>query len=198
MANFTKKAILQVFEEMLNQMPFEKITVSALVVKCGISSNTFYYHYRDIYDLLDAWMLMKREQLRKETEGLKGWPASLKVELHYVQEHPKLVYHILDSISRERLERFIFGSVEHLFYEDVKTHADGTEVPDEVLRAIASFCCYSFLGFLLKFIWGQMEADVDASVDGLSFIFAGIIESVIEKIQKGETDKFMERILHIE
>ena len=36
-------------------MPFDKITVTALAKRCDISSNTFYYHYRDIYDLLDAW-----------------------------------------------------------------------------------------------------------------------------------------------
>lgn len=54
MANFTKKAILQTFEEMLEHTSFNKITVSDLIAQCGISSNTFYYHYHDIYDLLDA------------------------------------------------------------------------------------------------------------------------------------------------
>ena len=47
MANYTHKAILQTFEEMLTEMPFEKITVSALVTRCEISSNTFYYHFQD-------------------------------------------------------------------------------------------------------------------------------------------------------
>ena len=56
MALLTQKAILSTFEEMLEEMPFDKITVSALVRRCGVSSNTFYYHYQDIYDLLDVWM----------------------------------------------------------------------------------------------------------------------------------------------
>ena len=56
MAHFTQKAILQTFQQMLEEMPFDKITVSAIVSRCEISSNTFYYHYRDIYDLLDAWL----------------------------------------------------------------------------------------------------------------------------------------------
>ena len=38
---------------MLAEMPFYKITVSALVKRAGISPNTFYYHYEDIYDLLE-------------------------------------------------------------------------------------------------------------------------------------------------
>lgn len=67
MANYTKKAILATFESMLNDMPFEKITVSAIVAKCEISSNTFYYHYRDIYGLLEAWLEGK--------ERIAGKPA---------------------------------------------------------------------------------------------------------------------------
>ena len=42
MALLTQKAILSTFEEMLEEMPFDKITVSALVRRCGVSSNTFY------------------------------------------------------------------------------------------------------------------------------------------------------------
>lgn len=115
MANYTQKAILNVFEEMLHQMPFDKITVSALVAKCEISSNTFYYHYRDIYDLLETWLLTKKNQLAKETDSAEKWPARVKRLLHKMQDNPKLVYHIWHSISRERLERFVFNSVETFF-----------------------------------------------------------------------------------
>ncbi len=52
MANFTQKAILATFQEMLETTPFDKITVAALTRRCGISHNTFYYHFQDIYDLL--------------------------------------------------------------------------------------------------------------------------------------------------
>lgn len=45
MANYTVKAIMENFEEMLVEMPFNKVTVSALVARCEISSNTFYYHF---------------------------------------------------------------------------------------------------------------------------------------------------------
>lgn len=52
---------------MLEEIPFDKITVSALVERSEIGSNTFYCHFRDIYDLLDVWMTeQKRKFLRKQ------------------------------------------------------------------------------------------------------------------------------------
>ena len=52
MALYTKKLIMTTFQEMLAEMPFDKITVSALVKRAEGSPNTFYYHYQDIYALL--------------------------------------------------------------------------------------------------------------------------------------------------
>ena len=56
MALYTQKAIMRTFQQMLEEMPFDKITVSALVRRCEISSNTFYYHYQDIYSVLE-WIV---------------------------------------------------------------------------------------------------------------------------------------------
>ena len=58
MANSTQNIILKTFEDMLERMPFERITVTALIKECNIGRNTFYYHYEDIYALLDD-MLVK-------------------------------------------------------------------------------------------------------------------------------------------
>ncbi len=77
MANFTKKAILQTFEEMLEHASFNKITVSDLIAWCGISANTFYYHYHDIYDLLYVWIVMKKEQCASQTKDM-DWFEKLK------------------------------------------------------------------------------------------------------------------------
>ena len=59
MKKLTKEAISRSFETMLDKMPFDKITVSALVKECGINHNTFYYYYQDIYQLLNEWITQK-------------------------------------------------------------------------------------------------------------------------------------------
>jgi len=108
MALLTQKAILSTFEEMLEEMPFDKITVSALVRRCGVSSNTFYYHYQDIYDLFDVWMSTRLGMLKKSVPESKGWKEEVRVFLKYCQSHPKLVTNLLSSTSRSHLEQYIF------------------------------------------------------------------------------------------
>lgn len=184
MANYTQKAIIQTFGEMLTEMPFEKITVSALVARCEISSNTFYYHFRDIYDLLDVWLDRQKEKYLQEMENTEDYSQCLKTILRKMQEEPQRVYHIFSSVSRERMERYVFTSVEGWFYELVKERAAGMKVDEDKIRMVASFYCYSFLGFLMKFIWERMESDVDSGVDGLSEIFQGVWEYVTQEDRK--------------
>ena len=87
MANYTEKAIFRAFEELLEEKPFDKITVS----KSEVSANTFYYHFQDIYDLLDKWLDRKKNQSFAMTQLTGSWTDRLKVLLHAMQENPKLV-----------------------------------------------------------------------------------------------------------
>lgn len=58
----TKNSIFQAFVELRSKLPLEKITVKELTARAQISKQTFYLHYRDIYDLseqLEADLIAK-------------------------------------------------------------------------------------------------------------------------------------------
>ena len=181
MANYTEKAIFNSFEELLLEKPFDKITVSAIVAKSEISANTFYYHFQDIYDLLDQWLDKKKALFLGQTTAPGSWEDSLKAFLHAMQENPKLIYHISNSITRERLERYVFTSIESQFRDYIDKKVPYSNMSDDTRRLMTGFCCYSFLGYLLKFLWINMQTDVDASVDDLSVLIHGALEAMVQK-----------------
>ncbi len=46
---------------------------------------------------------------------------------------------------------------------------------------MTSFFCCSLLGYVMKFLWVNMNVDIDASVDDLSIIFSGALEAMLRK-----------------
>ena len=46
--NRTKKLISDAFWEILEEKPFNRITVQNIVECCQVNRNTFYYHFQDI------------------------------------------------------------------------------------------------------------------------------------------------------
>ena len=52
-SNITKRALAAALRELMEQKPFSKINVSDICEKCDMSRKSFYYHFRDKYDLLN-------------------------------------------------------------------------------------------------------------------------------------------------
>ena len=53
MASSTKEALGNALKKMLAIKPIDKITVKDLVEECGVNRQTFYYHFDDVYDLME-------------------------------------------------------------------------------------------------------------------------------------------------
>jgi len=52
-SNITKKALAMAMKELMEQIPFSKISVSDICEKCGMNRKSFYYHFKDKYDLVN-------------------------------------------------------------------------------------------------------------------------------------------------
>ena len=53
MSQATKRALAASLKGLLARKPLSKITISDITEDCGISRMTFYYHFQDVYDLID-------------------------------------------------------------------------------------------------------------------------------------------------
>ena len=53
MSQVTKRALEASLKNLLLQKPLSKITISDITEDCGINRMTFYYHFKDIYDLVE-------------------------------------------------------------------------------------------------------------------------------------------------
>ena len=53
MSQMTKRALVASLKELMAEKPLDKITVTDLTEHCGVNRMTFYYHFKDIYDLVE-------------------------------------------------------------------------------------------------------------------------------------------------
>lgn len=52
-SNITKQALATALRELMEQVPFDKIQVLHICDRCGMNRKSFYYHFKDKYDLLN-------------------------------------------------------------------------------------------------------------------------------------------------
>ena len=84
-ANVTKKSLAAAMKELAEEIPFPKITVEDICEKCGLNRTSFYYHFKDKYDLanwiFDTEFLGVAEACLAEQErgGLDEWALYYKL-----------------------------------------------------------------------------------------------------------------------
>lgn len=86
----TKKNIRQVFEEMICEMDYEKITIKELTERAGINRKTFYLHYDSIDDLLRELQNEMARDFIKRTEGLERPRDMDKITREFFLTHEEL------------------------------------------------------------------------------------------------------------
>ena len=78
----TKQVLRQSFASLLAEKPLEDITVKELTERADINRGTFYYHYKDIYDLKDQ---IERELFDEFVAVIDGYGVdNLRRELRSV------------------------------------------------------------------------------------------------------------------
>jgi len=51
--NITKQALAASLRELMEEVPFDKINVGQICERCGMNRKSFYYHFKDKYDLVN-------------------------------------------------------------------------------------------------------------------------------------------------
>lgn len=52
-SNITKNVLASALKELMEEVPFEKINIAHICEKCAMNRKSFYYHFKDKYDLVN-------------------------------------------------------------------------------------------------------------------------------------------------
>ena len=52
-SNITKRALANALKDLMREQPFSKISISDICDRCDMNRKSFYYHFRDKYDLFN-------------------------------------------------------------------------------------------------------------------------------------------------
>lgn len=104
---YTKNTIKQEFIKQLNDRPLNKITVKSIVDECQINRNTFYYHYSDIYAVLEEIFLDEVEKGINDYNNTLSWEEAFIDSANFAFKNKKAIYHVYHSMQREQLERYL-------------------------------------------------------------------------------------------
>lgn len=183
MSQFTKRAIMQTFLQLLEKQSLDKITVKDIVENCGINRNTFYYYYKDIYDLIDDIFKEETQRIIADKKQYDNWSDEIYNVAQIVFDYKKAIYHLYNSKSRDVLEKYLFDAMELIIRNYVRENIDFSGISDENMNFVSSFFSYSLVGLTLNWIREGMQTDSENILKKEASIFENTIRGAIESVR---------------
>ena len=184
MPNTTKYALEESLKRLLLHKPLDKITIQDLTADCGISRMSFYYHFKDIYDLVE-WSCI--EDGRKALQGKKTydtWQEGMLQIFEVVLEDRRFIMNVYRAVERSKIESYLYELTYRLIADVVEEKCADAKLAQEDKTFIAEFYKYGFVGIMLAWIDRGMKDDPAAIVEKMSITLHGNITRSIHNFEK--------------
>ena len=107
----TKQMLVNALITLSTQKPFSKITVSEIVSFCNINRKTFYYHFKDIYDLLEWHINKEIEHAIANFHPFNDIQATVAYSVNYINERSYWKHIIQDPIARDKITQLLYKAI---------------------------------------------------------------------------------------
>lgn len=183
MSQITKRALEQSLKNLLLKKPLTKITVGDITDDCGINRMTFYYHFKDIYDLVEWSCLEDAKRALDEKKTYDTWQQGFLQIFKAVQENKPFILNVYRCVHREQVEKYLQPLVDQLLLNVINEEAAGITVRDEDKQFIAQVYSYMFIGLMLDWIKDDMHEDPQQIVEKLSKLIKGSVSVALSRFK---------------
>lgn len=136
----TKQEIVASFEDWLEEKPLDRITITDITERSGVSRQMFYHYFSDRIQLV-RWVCRKYVQTPLYEEDLFVWKEALERLLASKKEYGEYYCNILHSRYAIIAEEVLCDELYTLFHRIIRYRICRT-LPKEMTDALRNYCIF--------------------------------------------------------
>lgn len=174
-----KRLIAESLLEMLKKKRLEKITIKELVDVCGISRQTFYYHFKDVLEVVEWWAQEVNKRLVSASLKAEDAHGALSIFLDFVIQYHEVIRSLLESRWRAQMEKLVVNMVSAYLRDMLQHTMPNTAISAADLEAYLHFYSYGITGMILEY-GSKGVVNKDALVEQMyTILFRGNMDHLI-------------------
>lgn len=183
MSQVTKRALEQSLKNLLLKKPLTKITINDIADDCGMNRMTFYYHFKDIYDLVEWSCLEDAKKALEEKKTHDTWQEGFLNIFEAVLANKPFIMNVYHCVDREQVEKYLKPLTDNLILGVINEQAGNFTVREEDKEFIARVYSYIFIGIMLDWIKEDMKADPKQIVDRLAILIRDSLSEALSRFR---------------
>ena len=183
MSQMTKRALVASLKDLLAEKPLDKITVTDLTEHCGVNRMTFYYHFKDIYDLVEWACIESATRALAGQKTYDTWQQGFLQIFEAVRDNKPFIMNVYHCVHREQVEKYLEPLVDSLLMGVIEEESRNITVRQEDKAFIAQVYAYIFIGLMLDWIKDDMREDPEEIVSRLATLIKGSVAAALARFQ---------------
>ncbi|XOQ42881.1 MAG: HTH tetR-type domain-containing protein [Clostridium sp.] len=152
----TKQLLANSLKDLMKTMPFRKITVQNVTDHCGLNRQTFYYHFRDMYELLE-WIYQNEIFRQADEANQDNWENTMLNLFRYARQNKAFLRNINRSLSKETVEKFLYPILYHYIKMLFMDACPNIPIKQEDQQFLLDFFTNAFVNFIIRWIGNGMQ-----------------------------------------
>ena len=181
-----KAAIAESFNSLVRQRGIDKVTVKAVIEDCGISRQTFYYHFQDIYDLLSWTFRQEALSLIHQSDSCLTWEDGIRLFLRYVRDNAAVCRSAINSLGQESLRRMFHEEAAYLMRAYLLEIKGERQVPEGYLDFLTDFYMEALSGLVMQWLQRGMDVPEETLLHYLHLTLEGTFDQAFRRVQEEE------------
>lgn len=187
MRQSTKQALADTFKSLLETQTIDKITVKDIVAKCGVNRQTFYYHFCDIYDLME-WTLDNdmRTVLPDISDfsdefQITEWKDKIYQVYRFLHARKRQILHAYDPINKTYYENFLLKFLTPIIDYRISLCEASSAIPDEKRKFVSKAYTWICLDLVLEWLEHGMPNEHKIQLDDYLTLVDGSLDAALER-----------------
>lgn len=177
----TKRLMAESLKKLMTQKPLNKISIREIVEDCGVNRQTFYYHFQDIYALLEWIINQEIVSVLEDTESFLTWQEAGLYLLKYLEKNSTVVLCALNSLGRTAIKQLLYTDVVNVATQIITQISSDINVDEESFNHVVHYYAISFGALLEDWLSNGMKRSPEEVIDILDTIASGTARTALER-----------------
>ncbi|HAS38353.1 MAG TPA: hypothetical protein DCY31_06055 [Ruminococcaceae bacterium] len=157
----TKLMLAESLRNLMRKKPLDKIKIHEIVDACGVNRQTFYYHFQDIYALVE-WMYQhdavelieknNKDILNGEIGTRDDWDGIINALFKYIEEHRNEILSVINSRARVYFSNFVYEGLKASVRRVVDVKSENIQVDEYYKNFISNFYAIALGGIVQSWL----------------------------------------------
>lgn len=179
----TKIKLAKELKRLMQKKSITKITVTELTDNCDLNRKTFYYHFIDIYDLLEWSLQQDGIDILKKFDLQTNFEQAVLFVMDYIEKNKHIINCAINNVAISQIKNFFINNFHGIVEKNIKKviKDKNYKISPDFIKFITTTLTSMIASSLYDWMIHMEDVDKYRTVSYVDVVLRNSIDSILKE-----------------